>query len=533
MAAELSKPSSGSPAARKLKGEESEPFASELMGAAAAQNAQLPQQAPQLPASTGQLSAEALQLAAKKPEPAVTAAAKPDEAPGTKPGQLQDSLNAKQPRLETKSADSMKAAAAIAGLKPWSKEWVFEGADRNPDLKPLFGEEKPGLLQAMAARISRDERARGEAEKALTGLDGAKPAPEAVKADGTIPSLQALQGNVAADELVSRHLRELEGEITGQRLGAAGAGEELPARLAVTAGKSLVPGDVHGRGSAGAGLSGAEFMSALSAVRNGASQGQSGMAGRQESGNEAGSGRAPELKVIEGGLKGRKTALKDELFAGTLQSHAVTGRAIDVATAPAMPQVTGHVVPGAMSRERLSTESLAGMSAGIRNLTPQGGGEMRVRLNPDHLGELHVRVVTQGNNVGLTIHASDEKARKIIEESLSHLKESLATQKLSLGQVDVTTIGSVQQSAFSGETGDSQSRSQNQQHQQAFGDFGGFQDPSRGNGAWSGGQGAGRWSDSALDERGGPQVGIRPAGTMTAATAARGAGTNGRLDVRA
>lgn len=101
-------------------------------------------------------------------------------------------------------------------------------------------------------------------------------------------------------------------------------------------------------------------------------------------------------------------------------------------------EVTGHVVKGAMAQDRLSTEALMGISTGVRNLASQGGGEIRIRLKPENLGELHLRVMTDGSRVGLKIQASDESARRVIEESIGYLKESLAAQNLSLGKVDLS-----------------------------------------------------------------------------------------------
>src|SRR5262249_43163565 len=130
----------------------------------------------------------------------------------------------------------------------------------------------------------------------------------------------------------------------------------------------------------------------------------------------------------------------------------------DTLGAPLAPpvDVAGHVVKGAMAQERLSSESLGNISAGIRNFTAQGGGEIRLRLKPDNLGELHVRVVTQGNDVGLRIQASSERAKRVLEESISHLRDSLASQRLNLGAVDFT-VGLGAQSGTSNSGSDSRS----------------------------------------------------------------------------
>lgn len=107
--------------------------------------------------------------------------------------------------------------------------------------------------------------------------------------------------------------------------------------------------------------------------------------------------------------------------------------------------ISGQVVLGAMARSRLSTESLGEVSTEIRNFiqtkfgnnSQREEGEIRIRLKPDSLGEMRLKVSTVGGQVALTVIASSEKARQIIEESLPHLKENLAYHQLSLGSFDI------------------------------------------------------------------------------------------------
>jgi flagellar hook-length control protein FliK len=148
---------------------------------------------------------------------------------------------------------------------------------------------------------------------------------------------------------------------------------------------------------------------------------------------------------------------------------------------------------------------------------------MRVRLKPDHLGELQVRVVASGNRIGLSIQASDESAKKVIEESLGHLRENLAVQNLSLASVDV----SVGQSSASRESGQQQQQQNGQNLSQQF------QQDLMGQGSgrdFSGGQnGRGETGSSRED-------GFSP--VRTAARTAQPSGSSalsaaGRLDVRA
>ncbi|MCC7441684.1 MAG: flagellar hook-length control protein FliK [Bdellovibrionales bacterium] len=117
-------------------------------------------------------------------------------------------------------------------------------------------------------------------------------------------------------------------------------------------------------------------------------------------------------------------------------------------------QITAQVVPGAMARERLATASVGTISSGIGSLKERGGGEIRLRLNPEHLGEIHLRVATHGNEVAIQVRASNDKAKGVLEESLSALKESLAGHRLVLGKVEI--LGGVSADATLGTGGTQQ-----------------------------------------------------------------------------
>jgi hypothetical protein len=194
-------------------------------------------------------------------------------------------------------------------------------------------------------------------------------------------------------------------------------------------------------------------------------------------------------------------------------------------------EMSAQVVPGANAQDRLSTDAMIGVSGGIRNLSSQNGGEMRIRLRPDHLGELNVRVTTKGGEVGLQIQASDEKAKKIIEDSLHYLKENLSAHQLSLGQVDLT-VGTSQLSSNLSNNQDSNSDSRHSQsHLNYQGDFNQDRNQSghqRQSDSWLG-------SDSLVNSR---NLSGRPAAGLAARNWDSRSGNinqvaNGRLDVKA
>lgn len=102
-------------------------------------------------------------------------------------------------------------------------------------------------------------------------------------------------------------------------------------------------------------------------------------------------------------------------------------------------------------KTRISDEGIQKMASQIQNMSSVSGrtesGEMRIRLNPENLGELHLRVQTDGAGVKLQIQASDEKAKKIIEESINELQDSLSAKNLNLSSVHVALAGGLSDSS--------------------------------------------------------------------------------------
>lgn len=145
-----------------------------------------------------------------------------------------------------------------------------------------------------------------------------------------------------------------------------------------------------------------------------------------------------EFQLIPGGLstKNKDTPKTQDLTMGIAPANWMNTNHQNLK--PQTIELKGNVVPGGMMRDRLTTDTVHNLSNGIQSMKFAKGGEMSIKLNPAHLGELMIKVSTDGQAVGLKVHASDPKAKKILEESISSLKESLATQQLALGRVDIS-----------------------------------------------------------------------------------------------
>lgn len=369
-----------------------------------------------------------------------------------------------------------------SGPKPWSADWVFQGGEHmNPQMKPLF-ESAPKRAEQGGASSERARAAEAAtAAQAMTGLSVGS-------------SLSAL----------AAELQAIQGEIDSIDAGQSPGGTEK-AKSADKAQAALF---------GNSGVSGSDFLETLNAIR------------------------APDasLRVINGGREGAAEksgqAMRERpqgSFAAELTAGLSGASAINGAGAAGAPVVTGHVVQGAMAKDRLSHESLQGMTSQIRTLNAQGGGEMRIRLRPDNLGELKVRVTSNGNDVGIQFEASSESAKKVIEETMSHLRESLAGHQLNLSKVHVA-LADAQAGSFSSNSGNSGSQS-------AWGDAGtalnhnGAQSFDRGSGDAQG------WNErsggSSGDRDSLPGMNRRAFGAAAGVARAQARGASGRLDVMA
>jgi flagellar hook-length control protein FliK len=439
--------------------------------------------------------------------------------------------------VNAKTTGSMDKTTVFAGLNPWSRDWVFEGMiDEGTAPRPLFeskSAEQPQLLNGTAAQI----------QQQLQGIEGMLGARESeAMSQAQQPKITRGETEVAADA---------KNPLSPQAVMPNDGNNVLRMQLQTTPAVSKTA--VLDSSS----LSGGDYLSTLAAIRGGAEQKQAGQFdggeqgfGRQQQGalgfNEAGLNpkqAGAGTKGTEGfeSIEEKKSSSAsrgpDESVLNLINPHG--SQHLSTPVAGPRVEVAGHVTLGPMSQERLSSESLLGVSSGIRNLTQQGGGEIHVRLKPENLGELHLRVVTDGRQVGLHIQATDERARKILEDSLGHLKENLAVHNLHLGAVDVSVAqaGSAFASGFDLGQGDQgQKNSQMQQQAQNFSGFGSG-DLSNTNSGGQGSQGrSGLWSGNEGNSSSG-YGSADVSGTGLSSAVANGRYSqrvaNGRLDVRA
>ena len=73
-------------------------------------------------------------------------------------------------------------------------------------------------------------------------------------------------------------------------------------------------------------------------------------------------------------------------------------------------------------------------------LVTKGGGEMKVSMSPEGMGEVHLKVLLQDGKLNVEIQTQDKAVKKMIEDSLSELKSGLAAHRLSVEHVRIDTV---------------------------------------------------------------------------------------------
>lgn len=73
-------------------------------------------------------------------------------------------------------------------------------------------------------------------------------------------------------------------------------------------------------------------------------------------------------------------------------------------------------------------------------LVKKGGGEMSVKMSPEGMGEVHLKVMLLDGKLNVEIQTQDKHVKKLVEDSLSELKSGLAAHRLSLEHVKVDTV---------------------------------------------------------------------------------------------
>lgn len=73
-------------------------------------------------------------------------------------------------------------------------------------------------------------------------------------------------------------------------------------------------------------------------------------------------------------------------------------------------------------------------------LVSKGGGEMVIKMSPDGMGPIALKVMMQDGKVNIQMQTQDKSVKKLIEDSLTELKSGLAAQRIHVDHVKIDTV---------------------------------------------------------------------------------------------
>jgi flagellar hook-length control protein FliK len=266
------------------------------------------------------------------------------------------------------------------------------------------------------------------------------------------PSMAALEGNEAEAEPAAS-------SATGSSLSSAG-GEAASASVLSTLGKSLSAFDGDDSMSDGQGSSRGDSSSSSGGMKmpsqNFASQMKSEMKTAQTGGNE--------MKAM--GKPGMTPVSNDSSLAGAQGQTA----------APAPQSAAAAGGPSAMMMGRQPTskdeqENVRELIKQAQIMLKAGGGEMKLEMRPEGMGQVHLRVAVENGQVNIQMTTENDAAKHILEKGLGDLKSSLASEHLRVEHMKVDVARDAQkQMDHSGQ--DSQREQARQMAQEFMGSFG-------------------------------------------------------------
>lgn len=74
----------------------------------------------------------------------------------------------------------------------------------------------------------------------------------------------------------------------------------------------------------------------------------------------------------------------------------------------------------------------------IKQAVNAGKSEVRLRLNPESLGEVHVRIISHQGQVTVRLLTDNPEVQKLVESGMGHLRSALAEQGVKVNQLHVT-----------------------------------------------------------------------------------------------
>lgn len=164
---------------------------------------------------------------------------------------------------------------------------------------------------------------------------------------------------------------------------------------------------------------------------------------RQQGQSQQNSFGGSELSAQEAtGAAGGKTDAQVTEFRSTLDSLSPHLTPIKSEAVRIEIPLAAATSPGMQPNAEQSEANIKQILSQAQILIKKGGGEMNVRMTPEGLGEVHMKVLMQDGKMNLQLNADSKEAKQAIESSLAELKTSLAAHKLSVDHIKVDVVNS-------------------------------------------------------------------------------------------
>ena len=157
---------------------------------------------------------------------------------------------------------------------------------------------------------------------------------------------------------------------------------------------------------------------------------------------------------------GDRSELKNELSLNEM--HQASGQSHSSFKTHLQGATEANVTAQMSNGERLEANREANINeimGQAQYLVKKGGGEVNVKMSPDGLGEVNLKVQLINGQLSIEMQTTDKDVKKLIEDSLSDLKSGLAAHRLSLEHVKIDTVNATN-------TENNSSQTQSNLHQQ-------------------------------------------------------------------
>lgn len=199
-----------------------------------------------------------------------------------------------------------------------------------------------------------------------------------------------------------------------------------------------------------------------------------GLAGAMAGGSSSGSGQDDSQKSKSDG----KDIVKPREFNSIESALAGSGFSVPAGEQAATPIAAGTSTSAALAASLLGANSDNGTATNAQDLVrhaqilaKNGGGEMKMQLKPEGVGDVHLRVAVKDGQVAIQMLTENDSAKKILESSLDDLKTSLAQHKLHVDALKIEVGGEMAKQRFEQAQQDSSREQARQMAQDFMGQF--------------------------------------------------------------